>query len=210
MIDNRTKVTVSDRELALATDRDIILTKRAVIEKASALFSSLIPGINNTFGGISAADKILNVSVPKISKGENYKGFPYVIMDHPASFKKENIFAVRTMFLWGHFFSITLHLAGHYKTLFETSIYKKLQEENDFFIAAGEEEWEHHFAEDNFAAYTNISPARLLEIKERKFLKVALKYELHHWNMMKSLLPGGYKKISNLINIPGAHQLPIL
>ena len=199
MIDNQTKVTVSDRELALATDSDIILTKRAVMEKASALFSSLIPGINNTFGGILAADKILNASVPKISKGENYKGFPYVIMDHPASFKKENIFAVRTMFLWGHFFSITLHLAGHYKTLFETNIYKKLQGENDFFIAAGEEEWEHHFAEDNFSAYTNIGPARLSEIKEKKFLKVALKYELHHWNMMQSILPEGYKKICGLL-----------
>ena len=51
-------------------------------------------------------------STPKIAKGENYLQLPYVLLDYPRCFDKENIFAIRTMFWWGNFFSITLHLSG--------------------------------------------------------------------------------------------------
>ena len=199
MRNDKTKVTLSAGELALVTDHEIILTKRAVIGKTSALFSSMIPCINETFKDVILSDKILCAAVPKISKGENYKGLPYVIMDHPATFKKENIFAVRTMFLWGHFFSITLHLSGYYKTYLEQNIYKNVQFEKDIFIAAGEEEWEHHFAEDNFTESANLSPVKLAEIKQRNFLKIALKYELHNWNIMQSVLSEGYERICGLL-----------
>ncbi len=62
-------------------------------------------------------------------------------------------------------------------------------------------EWEHHFEEDNYIPYTSCTLDQLHEIKQRTFLKIALKYELHHWNMMQSILPEGYKKISELLNI---------
>ena len=32
---------------------------------------------------------------PKISKGENYKGLPYVMLDYPRCFGKTDIFAIR-------------------------------------------------------------------------------------------------------------------
>lgn len=198
---HETKVTISAGELAVASDKSIILTKRAVTERASALFSSLIPDINDIFSKKFEDDIKLRSSVPKISKGENYRGFPYVIMDHPASFEKENIFAVRTMFLWGHYFSIQIHLSGRYKKTFQKSIFQNLSSEKDFFIAAGEKEWEHHFEADNYIPFSSLSKNECEQIKQKEFLKVALKYELHHWNMMQSILPEGYKKISDLINL---------
>jgi len=35
---------------------------------------------------------------PKISKGENYEGLPWVILDFPRYFDKENVFAIRCFF----------------------------------------------------------------------------------------------------------------
>ncbi len=191
---DQTKVTVSAGELAAAADKNIILTKRAVIVKASSLFSRLVPEINEILGSVVLPDKQVSSCVPKISKGENYRGFPYVILDHPASFKKGDIFAVRTMFLWGHYFSIHLHLSGIYKSKFEEQLMKNLFHHPDFYIALGEKEWEHHFEESNYIAYAALSNTQLKNIRQNEFLKVALKYELHHWNMMQSILPEGYKK----------------
>jgi hypothetical protein len=111
-MDEKTKVTLSAGELAIASDRDIILTKRKVMESASQLFSGQIPFISNAFPQ-QVKEELLGIVHPKISKGENYKGFPYVIMDYPALFSKDNVFALRTMFWWGNFFSITLHLSGN-------------------------------------------------------------------------------------------------
>lgn len=145
-----TKVTLSDGELTIAADKNIILTKRAVIETAAALFNTLIPSINKSFSNTISHIEKLSSSIPKITKGENYNGFPYVILDYPTVFEKENIFAIRTMFWWGNFISLTLHLSGEFKKQFEKNILKTLNKENDFFIAISENEWQHHFEEDNY------------------------------------------------------------
>ena len=197
---HETKVTVSAGELAVASDKGIILTKRVIIEKSSVLFSSLVPAINEIFGNILSLNKGSVSSMPKISKGENYRGFPYVILDHPASFEKGNIFAVRTMFLWGHYFSIQLHLSGRYKIKYQENLLRNLHNDKDFFIAAGEKEWEHHFENDNYIRFLSLSKELLKEIREKEFLKIALKYELHEWNRMQSMLPEGYRKINDLLN----------
>ncbi|HQW24051.1 MAG TPA: hypothetical protein PLI47_12175, partial [Bacteroidia bacterium] len=37
----------------------------------------------------------LNVSSGKIFRGENYRGFPYVLLDCPRLFNRESVFAFR-------------------------------------------------------------------------------------------------------------------
>ena len=198
-MDNGTKVMLSAGELAMANDKDFILTKQAIISKAAALFNEQIPILSLNFRKVVSTEETLISAVPKISKGENYNGFPYVIMDYPATFSKENIFALRTMFWWGNFFSITLHLKGTYKKMYAAKILANLKNENDFYISFGEDEWQHHFGDDNFKKISSLTNDLKIQIENRNFFKIALKYELHHWNMMQSVLPKGYKKIVNLI-----------
>ena len=193
----QTKLTLSADELAMVQDRDIILTKRAVIEKAAILFSSVVPEISGIFNEALRRHNIPVNALPKISKGENYNGFPYVILDYPALFEKENIFAVRTMFWWGHFISITLHLSGKYKIMFaENSL---ANTPADLFIAIGKEEWEHYFDADNYIPALSLTGEHEKIIIERDFLKVAMKFDLKDWNMMIKLLPVGYKQINELL-----------
>ena len=197
-MDNDTKVTLSVGELAMANDKNIILTKQAIIAKAAALFNEQIPTLSILFHQIFKDDKKLISSIPKISKGENYNGFPYVIMDYPASFDKENIFALRTMFLWGNFISITLHLKGKYKEMFAADIFKKIAVQPAFYVSISDDEWLHDFNENNFIKVKDVPNQFTVKVKERNFFKIALKYELHHWNMMQSVLPEGYEKIKKL------------
>ncbi len=193
------KVILSSGELAMATDKNIILTKVAIIEKAFALFAGLVPGITSAFQPLLGQSRKLTSAVPKIYKGENYNGFPYVMMDYPAVFEKENIFAVRTMFWWGNFICITLHLSGEYKNYWEKNIFDKLKESPHFFVAINEDEWQHHFEKDNYVQFYLLNDKEKKTLHEKRFIKVALKYELHHWNMMQSMLPIGYKEIADLL-----------
>jgi hypothetical protein len=194
-----TKVTLSDGQLAIAKNKDIILTKLLVIESALVLFNSLIPIINENIGKSVLHIKKITSAIPKISKGENYNNFPYVILDYPGVFEKENIFAVRTMFWWGNFISITLHISGSYKKYFEENIFTRIMKEESFFICIAENEWQHNFEDDNYKKVSDVSETEMRVVREKKFLKIALKYELHHWNMMQAILPEGYKKINKLL-----------
>jgi len=189
-----TKLMLSGDELTLACNADMILTKRAVIEKTCKLFSDLIPAAQEAFTG----HEVLSAAAPKISKGENYRGFPYVIMDHPALFEKENVFAVRTMFWWGHFISVTLHLSGKYKMHFAEHILANISD--PFFIVNGEKQWEHHFEEGNYCPASSLTEKDKQRISEKSFLKMALKYDLKDWNNMVNILPEGYKQTAQLLS----------
>ncbi|NTW50623.1 MAG: hypothetical protein HGB19_13015 [Chlorobiales bacterium] len=65
----------------------------------------------------------------QITKGENYEGYPYVILDFPKYFSKMEIFTFRTMFWYGHGLIFSVILAGerlpHYRARF-TSNYDML------------------------------------------------------------------------------------
>src|SRR5688572_11448321 len=128
---SETKLTLSPVELRLATDAEILLTKNAIIDKAKQLFNLLQDKQERYLTAQFNLGKTIVDTSPKISRGENYRGLPYVVLDYPRIFEKDNIAAIRTMFWWGHFFSMTLHLSGRYKKQYERQIlrsYTRLKE----------------------------------------------------------------------------------
>ena len=198
-----TKITLSDKELSLATNADWILTKQIIIQKVYQLFAGSIPALQS----LMMQEQVMlppeaRSSVPKISKGENYLHLPYVMFDYPRMFNKENIFAVRTMFWWANFFSITLHISGdHVKTVKKNIIKNKQLLNLDFFIGVNENQWEHHFEPDNFLSYQALSAEQQMNYLEKnEFIKLALKFDLQQWNNMPALLMEGYRKIVSLIS----------
>ena len=158
---DKAKIRLSANEMELVTNAKWILTKNGIIEKAKTLFGQIQEKMIDHLKTVNAQLMIDVTRIPpKISKGENYKGLPYLMLDYPRLFDKENIFAIRTLFWWGNFFSITLHLGGSYKNQFEEkcisafSVFKT----HDFFVCVHTEEWEHHFDPSNYIAVKHLDP----------------------------------------------------
>jgi hypothetical protein len=120
----------------------------------------------------------------KISRGERYKELPYIILDYPRFFSKDNIFAFRTMFWWGHYFIATLHLAGEEKERYSHAIVNAWQQlaEHQFQVYLQEDPWEHDLENEN---YKLISAIPVLEFKQliarRPFIKLAKPYSFEEW-----------------------------
>ena len=117
------KILLSADELQLVNNTDWILTKRKIMHKVTGLLGDIsehqklmVENESNWLPG-----EVVQ-STPKIAKGENYLQLPYMLLDYPRCFNDGNIFAVRTMFWWGNFFSITLHLSGTYKKTFQQKL----------------------------------------------------------------------------------------
>lgn len=197
-----TKVTLSEFEDMLIKNTQWILTKHTITGKVCDLLSAQVDPINNTFiRRLQPVLPELAACRPKLSKGEKYRDLPYVILDYPALFSKTDSFALRTMFWWGNFFSVTLHLSGKYKKAFEEAMMNNLRKVNEpFYISTGAHEWQHHFEADNYTALAAMPEDDLYKkIVQPSFVKIALKYDLADWNNMNGMLKEAYSKTALIL-----------
>jgi hypothetical protein len=188
---DRTKIRLSPEEEELVATADWILTKNRVIQKINQLLSNVQTSQQQLLQSCATLEKEVLTSSPKISKGENYKGLPWLVLDYPRYFNKEDVFAIRTFFWWGNFFSITLHLSGKYKVKYEKKIIRSFEslKEKDFSVCINEEQWEHHFEASN---YLPVSGMNQLHFEERihngSFIKLAKKIPLKQWDDVEKKL----------------------
>jgi len=196
------KLTLSDEEQQLVNNSNWILTKRVIIEKVYHLFGNLSGAIESAVEKEGELPLPVKRSTAKISRGENYRQLPYVLLDHPRCFDTENIFAVRTMFWWGNFFSMTLHLSGDYKKMFEEKLCNNLDllRTNDFYLCINGDQWQHNFDEDNYRAVKLLSDTEAGDhIRQATFIKLAIKFPLEKWNEMPVLLERSFFMILGLL-----------
>jgi hypothetical protein len=194
---NHAKIRLSAKEMELVMNADWILTKNAVMQKAWQLLESLQERQRNilqSYGALLPHEAVL--TSPKISKGENYLGLPYLVLDQPRFFDRENTLAIRTMFWWGNFFSTTLQLSGKYKEQFAQKIFSAIDKlaGDGYYISVSEDEWQHHFGEDNYCALKNISKEKLHDtINNSSFIKLAQKISLEKWEEAEEILAGHFE-----------------
>ena len=173
---------LTEKELIILQDRDFLLTKATVLEKINELLvqtrMELKESVENS--NFSFPDGI-DLQNGKISRGENYKNLPYMVLDYPALFTTKTVFAFRTMFWWGNFFSASLHLEGITLNDYNNSIINNFENllNKNIYIGVGETPWQYHYEDDN---YILLNEAHSNFITNCNFLKLSKKIELKKWN----------------------------
>ena len=200
---NPAKIRLSQTEMELVNNTDLILTKNAILKKVNRLLGDVQVKQQQVVTLYTAGLPVkVSGSSPKISKGENYKGLPYLILDYPRLFEHENIFAVRTMFWWGHFFSVTLHLSGIYKKEAEEKLMASygIIKEKGYYCYINEDQWEHHFEGDNYVPLSELSKNDFDKlIREKSFVKLANKISLKQWDDAEEILQGFFEEIIKIL-----------
>lgn len=202
LMNNESKLTISDEELQLVNNSAWILTKHIIIDKVYFLFGKLSQNMKLTFENeMDWLPPEIKTSEPKITKGENYLQLPYVILDYPRRFEDQNIFAVRTMFWWGNFFSVSLQLSGKYKKIFENKLINNGQKLGEgYFICVNESQWQHSFTTDNYKAIQQLTKGEFEKlVKKKEFVKLAIHFPLHQWNDLPELLDQSFNALLGLL-----------
>ena len=198
---SKTKIVLSAKELEMVNDSEWILTKQRIIQQVFVLLESVVPDIDSTLLPAWHRLSRQQAVTPRIFKGENYLGLPYVTLDHPRLYEGENTLTVRTMFWWGNFVSVTLHAGGIYKEQLLNKITGlQLGEENQLHICIHENQWHHHFSTDNYRLLNDGAKEKLEEIKtQRDFIKIAYKINLQQFNELPPILLKHYKMLAEIM-----------
>jgi hypothetical protein len=196
------KVRLSKEEMGLITRSDWILTKNQILKKVQQLLSDVQVQLQQLLPEYSWLQREIINSSPKISRGENYKGLPWLILDYPRYFNKEDVFAVRNFFWWGNFFSSTFHLAGIYKVRYKNKIIDSFEmlKKNDFYFCNNEDQWEHHFETENYEAVSAFNHSSFEKmINEKSFIKLAKKIPLEKWNDVEEKMVETFSQLMNAL-----------
>jgi hypothetical protein len=195
---NLTKVSLSKDEWDLVNNAQILLTKNEIIRKVYAMFGELAAEYASCCKGV-LPDEVL-VKQPKIARGENYEGLPYVMLDYPRRFLKEDTLAIRTFFWWGNFFSITLQLSGSFYQMLMPCLLEAADKEllSDWYIGINENSWLHHFEETNYVLCKSVDVKQVMQ--SRKTLKLAKKIPLNEWDNVPDFMNNNFKTLLSLVS----------
>lgn len=175
---------LTERELVIIQDQEFLLTKASALAKVYKILSTTREELKKIVENSRLIPEQRSMfKTSKISRGENYLGLPYQVLDYPAFFSRNDTFAYRTMFWWGNFFSATLHLEGQFLEHFRKQILQRLDElvEMDLFICVGATPWEYHYGKDN---YQPLSIDHQKHIESCSFLKLSRKQSLENWKQL--------------------------
>ncbi|HZG26714.1 MAG TPA: hypothetical protein VEZ17_19135 [Chitinophagaceae bacterium] len=196
-----TKIHLSQEEMELLKNSRWILTKNAVIEKVILGMAGLLTQMQQEVKEKKYLMRDIVDSSGKISRGEKYGGLPYVMLDYPRVFDKENIIAIRTLFWWGNFCSVTLHLKGRYQLLIAEKIRAEIPTllKHDLYISVSGDEWNHNVSVDNYRPLNSIDQKDLFIILQKAaFFKLTGKVELDQWEKMEGKLFTLFEALLNL------------
>ena len=197
-----TKIQLSDAEMQLMCNADFILTKNKVLHKIKSLLEEVQMAQLDAQKDFETFLPAPVFSIPpKISRGENYNGLPYLILDYPRLFTPTDTFAIRTFFWWGRFFSCTLQLSGDYKLANQKKLaaaYPLLSTQHS--IGINPDPWQHHFEDDNYVQVANLSQKDFETfLQECDHVKLAIRFPLTDWPQAVDLLSNSWLQYLQLL-----------
>jgi hypothetical protein len=196
-----TKIQFSPAEMELLCNKDLILTKNKVLGKIKRVLETLQDQCQTyILEKPTLAQHEAFSFHPKISKGENYLGLPYLILDYPRCFHQQNILAVRTMFWWGNFYSTTLQIAGRFKTEFIHKIENSFAQLSnaDYYIGINPDPWVHHFEANNYARISRLKEEEFQRLcKVQQHIKIAVSNSINT-NEIEEKLANNWKNMITL------------
>jgi hypothetical protein len=196
------KIHLSSTEIDLMSNADVILTKNNIMQKIKGLLEEVQQNQVSFTQKHNLISETGLFSVPsKISKGENYLGLPYIILDYPRISSPERFFFIRSMFWWGHFFSSTLQVGGEYIKPVKENLQDNLKKllANGYYLGINTDPWIHHFKENNYIQIGAIKRDEFHNITdELNYIKIAAKWPLSDWNLAANNLYNSWELLLNL------------
>lgn len=178
---------LSEEEKELLHSPQIFKAKRSLEKKLFQLLENTgqtLESGNQRQSGVFP-EEVVSI-VPKVSRGENYLGYPWLVLDYPRYFTKSDVFAIRTFCWWTQGISITLQLSGKYLEQYLPVIASKaeLLITESFYFGIHTDPWVHHFERENYVQPESVQEIHQLlgEIRQRGFLKLMKRIPLEDLN----------------------------
>lgn len=179
---------LSTEEVNLLQNAQILISKQLALKKLEHLLAATQEEIRHCLqsSGVQLPPEVA-IKAGKISRGENYRQLPYLVLDYPRYFKPESTFACRSLFWWGNDFSCTVLLQGDMAEHFRGKLLQQAEtlRASDWWLGIHSSPWEHHFEADNVCEASAFSTEALeAHLSTHPFIKLTRRLPLQKYSSL--------------------------
>ena len=189
-------VELSSEEIIVFQNADFLFTKNKVIEKLQTALGQIAQEYQTIVKNEFSISHIMDIENPKISKGEQYEGLPYLMLDYPCIFTKTDIFAIRSFVWWGNYFSIELLLKGQRQSKWEMQLISMPILQN-WHIDPSISQWSHTWNHDKAAMLKDVDNSNYV-VKD--FFKLSKQLPLSEWQNMADFFVTNFRELCQAIS----------
>ncbi len=190
-------VRFSTTELKVLQNIKFFEVKAAAIKKIDAQLANVRDVLKSEIENQKIVfPKEVDARTGKIFRGENYLGLPYLVLDYPKCFSKNSVYAFRTMFWWGNFYSCTLHLQGNALEENRNKLVAKIKllKNKNVHICMNSEPWQYHYKKDNYVSIDKLSATELRKyFLKNKFVKLSRKIMVKDYKKLSTFSIESFK-----------------
>ncbi len=171
----------SELETELINHREVFLHKPAIMKKAEARLTLLRDAMAvELLADPPPCPAATDTTEGQIARGENNKGFPYLSLDIPQMFSKNEMHTLRTLFWWGHYLGFFLILKGDKFSAWtdQLILLKDSPEFGDVLFSVWPTPWE--WGREHFVSVPETSKDELAALAHKQqYMKVGRIYPLN-------------------------------
>ncbi len=198
-----TKIDFSLDELEFLSDSEIFPLQWSLLEKLTRHLNEIEKNINLecSNSNFSFPEEVL-INKGKISRGNNYNNQPYLVLDYPRFFEKNNIFCLRTIFWWGNYFSNAIILSGSMLDRYQYSIIRNFSElkNSKWYFSINKNPWKLEINKENYCKVKDLDKSSITNhVRAYHYIKITDIYPLSKYDELPKTSVIFLKKILGLI-----------
>jgi hypothetical protein len=187
---------LTKHELNFAKDTSYPLAKHQVIRKIQDQFQYLGQQMGQQF----TEHELISSAEYKITRGENYKQMPYLVLDFPKISGSGFPIACRTMFWWGHYFSCNILIQSNRIDLEQTAHLLAGMKKVKLWI--GTDLWEQDLQSTAYTPLRKLNSASVYAaISIHPYVKLSVKIGLTHFAQLPDLALSHYAMMLSGLSI---------
>lgn len=172
-------------ELKMLSDYDYLIKVKNIVNKLQKNLSILREDKKKVWNEHLSG---IYPGTGKISRGSNYRSLPYLILDFPNLFSKQEILACRTMIWWGKEISCSLHLEGNILEKYRQQLHNNISAfiASGFYLCINNSPWEYHFERENYLPINEMKQSDLNKmISTKSFIKISRRLDINQINKLE-------------------------
>lgn len=192
----KSTIKLTKHELNFALDTSYPLAKHQIVQKVSQLFQQLGQKLVRDFEN----NELIGSSEYKITRGENYRHMPYLVLDFPRINGKNFPIVCRTLFWWGHYFSCNVIVQTALIDLEATAAL--LAHKKKVRLLTGNDLWEQDLKSEAYTKLNKLSQAEIRTLlDQQEYLKIGTKININDYDRLEELASGAYSTMLSQVCI---------